>query len=207
VKPAPEASPDEIVTIRIELVGSDPLIWRQVEAPTALTLKGLHDVVQAAMGWDDQHLWELRIGKQAYGRRSPGDDWREPPLIDAGKVRLIDVLKPKKTTIEYVYDFGDGWEHRLTVTDRRDGEPGVGYPRYVAGERAAPPEDCGGIPGFYAALDALADPEHPDHAEMAEWYDGYNPDSINELNLKLALGRITKRRRAGLASRRKPYTL
>lgn len=48
--------------------------------------------------------------------------------------------------LDYTYDFGDSWEHRLTVTDVRPGEPDTAYPRYVAGERAAPPEDCDGIP-------------------------------------------------------------
>lgn len=201
----PSDTTDEIVTIRIDLVDTDPPIWRQVEAPISITLKGLHDVIQAAMGWDDQHLWELRIGSQAYGRRVSGDDdWRDPPMIDADKVRLRDILKPQKTTLDYTYDFGDGWEHRLTITDRRHGEPSKDYPRYVAGERAAPPEDCGGIPGFYAALDARADPDHSEHAEAAEWLDDYDPDQVDQLLLKVALGRIAKRCRAESASRRKP---
>jgi hypothetical protein len=63
-------------------------------------------------------------------------------------VRLRDVLKPRKTIIDYIYDFGDGWEHRLTVTDVHAGQPGLSYPRYIGGERNGPPEDCGGIPGL-----------------------------------------------------------
>lgn len=73
-----ENSPEQIVTLRIDLVETDPLIWREVEVPTAITLKALHDVVQAAMGWFDQHLWELRQGPQRYGQRIPGDDWGGP---------------------------------------------------------------------------------------------------------------------------------
>jgi hypothetical protein len=89
----------------------------------------------------------------------------------AGKVRLRDVLKPGKTVIDYTYDFGDNWEHRLTVNDVRAGEPGVSYPRYIGGERNGPPEDCGGIPGFYEWLEAIADPTHEGHAEAKEWAD------------------------------------
>src|SRR5262249_13689790 len=60
------------------------------------------------------------------------EDWGNEPRIPAGKVRLRDVLRSRKTVIDYIYDFGDGWEHRLTVTDVRAGEPGVSYPRYIA---------------------------------------------------------------------------
>ena len=171
---------NEIATVRIELRYSDPLIWREVEAPTSVTLKVLHDVIQAVMGWFDQHLWEFTIARQRYGLPM-GGDWGTAPRVDAAKVRLCDVLKPRKTTIGYLYDFGDSWEHRLTVTGIRQGKPGVAYPRYVGGEWNAPPEDCGGLPGFYETLDAIADPEHPDHADAVEWFDEYDPKQIDEL--------------------------
>lgn len=107
--------------------------------------------------------------------------------------------KPPKTTIDYLYDFGDSWEHRLTVTGIRQAEPGIAYPRYIGGEWNAPPEDCGGIPGFYEALGAMADPEHPNHAETFEWFDGYDPKEIDEIAIKVALRRTANRRNAGAA--------
>ena len=194
---------DEIATVHIELVGSDPPIWRQAEVPTSIKLKGLHDVIQAAMGWFDYHLWEFTIGERRYGPPAEDGDWGADPPADAAKVRLREVLEPRKTVIEYMYDFGDGWEHRLTVTNIRAGELDVGYPRYVGGEHAAPPEDCGGLPGFYDKLDALADPKHPDHAEIAEWLEGYDPQNFDELPIKYALGRIAVRRRAARSRARK----
>jgi len=123
-------------------------------------------------------------------------DWGEEPRQEAGKVRLRDVLQPGKTVIDYLYDFGDAWEHRIVVSDIRAGDPAVSYPRYVGGERNAPPEDCGGIPGFYDKLDAAADPGHPDHDEVKEWLGGYDPNGINELRIRVGLGRIANRRRA-----------
>ena len=81
----------------------------------------------------------------------------------SGKVRLRDVLKSRKNVIDYLYDFGDSWGRRITVTNIRPAESGVSYPRYIAGEWNAPPEDYGGIPGFYAMLEAVADPNHPIH--------------------------------------------
>ena len=116
-------SVNEIATVRIELRHTDPLIWRQVEVPTSITLTVLHDIIQAVMGWFDYHLWEFTIGKQKYGLPMD-EDWGSRQRLMAGKVRLRGVLQPRKTVIDYTYDFGDQWEHRLTVTDVRAGEPG-----------------------------------------------------------------------------------
>jgi hypothetical protein len=204
-KPSAPDSFNEIATIRIELRGTDPMIWRQVEAPTSVTLKVLHDIVQAVMGWFDYHLWEFTIDKRRYGLPMD-EDWGTVPRIEATKVRLRDVLKPRKTIIDYLYDFGDSWEHRLTVTNVRQGEPGISYPRYVGGEWNAPPEDCGGIPGFYETLDAISEPYHPNHAEAKEWFDEYDPKIIDELPIKYALSRIANQRNAAKARLAKKQT-
>jgi hypothetical protein len=190
----------EIATVRIELVGTDPVIWRQVEAPTSITLKVLHDIIQATMGWFDYHLWEFTVGKQRYGLPMDEDLGTEQRKR-AATVRLRDVLTATTTVLDYMYDFGDSWEHRITVTDVRPGDPDVSYPRYVGGEHAGPPEDCGGVLGFYEMLQARADPDHPDHAEAREWLDDYDgdPDIIEELPIKYALGRIASRRNAAKA--------
>src|ERR1700693_2671644 len=189
---------NEIATVRIELRDSNPVIWRQVEVPTSIPLKVLHNVFQAAMGWFDYHLWEFTIGERRYGLPMD-EDWGTEPRIDAAKARLREVLRPRRTTIDYLYDFGDSWEHRLTVTHIRAGDPDLSYPRYIAGEHNAPPEDCGGIPGFYQMLDAAADPNHPDHAEAKEWLDDYVLDTFDELPIKYALGRIANQRNAAKA--------
>ena len=194
-KPPATDSFNEIATVRIELRDTDPLIWREVELPTSVTLTVLHDIIQAVMGWFDYHLWEFTIAKQRYGLPMD-EDWGTAPRVEAAKVRLRDVLKPRKTTIDYLYDFGDSWEHRLTVTGIRHGESGVAYPRYIGGEWNAPPEDCGGIPGFYETLDAIADPDHPNHGDAVEWFDEYDPKFIDELPIKYALSRIANRRNA-----------
>lgn len=188
-------SVNQICTVKIELLDTDPLIWREVEVPTSITLKVLHDIVQITMGWLDQHLWEFRIEGRTYGL-SRDEDWGAAPRTEAIKVRLRDILKLRRTTIEYLYDFGDSWRHRITVTDIRPGQPRVSYPNYVGGEWDCPPENCGGIPGYYNMLDALADPDHPDHAEIAEYLEDWDPKEIDELPLKIALGRIANRRNA-----------
>ncbi|PZW37678.1 pRiA4b ORF-3-like protein [Humitalea rosea] len=196
-------SVNEICTLRIELQGSDPPIWRQVEVPTSITLKVLHDVLQAAMGWFDQHLWEFTIGKRRFGLPMD-EDWGTEPRLMAAKVRLREVLTPRRTNMTYVYDFGDDWEHRLILTNIRQGEAGVGYPCYVGGEGNAPPEDCGGIPGFYDKLDIAADPSHPEYDEIKAWLDDYDPKVIDETQVRISLGRIAKRRNAARTRATKP---
>ena len=184
---------DQVATIRIELMDTDPPIWREVEVPTSISLKTLHTVIQAVFRWENYHLWEFSLGKRRYGPPSD-DDWREEPLVDAAKIRLADLIGPRKTTIGYLYDFDDSWEHRLIVANVRAADPLLAYPRYIGGEHNGPPEDCGGIPGFYDKLDALADPDHPDHAEIKEWMGDYDPETIDEASIKRALARFAPRR-------------
>jgi hypothetical protein len=196
---------NQIATVRIELKNSDPLIWRQVVIPTSVTLKTLHDVIQAAMGWFDYHLWEFTIAERRYGLPMD-EDWGAEPRADASKIRLRDLLKQPHTVIDYIYDFGDNWEHRLTITDVRAGDANLSYPRYIGGEQNCPPEHCGGLSGFYETLDAATDPEQPDHAEAKLWFDDYDPNEIDELPIKFALSRIANQRNAAKARLAKTNT-
>lgn len=185
----------EIATLRIELKNAEPPIWRVVEVPTSITLKVLHDIVQVTMGWFDYHLWEMVIDGRTYGLPMD-EDWGTARRKVADRVRLRDVLAPGTTRIDYTYDFGDNWEHSLIVSDVRAGDPAIPYPRFIAGERDCPPEDCGGIPGFYEMLEARDDPRHPDHAEISEWLDEYDPEVLDTFPIQVALNRIAARRNA-----------
>jgi hypothetical protein len=124
------------------------------------------------------------------------EDWGTASRKPASRTRLRDVLQPVTTRIDYTYDFGDNWEHTLIVSDVRAGKAGTLYPRYIAGERGCPPEDCEGISGFYEKLEARADSDHPDHDEIREWLDGYDPDEFDVFPIEVALGRIAARRNA-----------
>lgn len=186
---------NQICTIRIELLGTDPVIWREVEAPTSITLTVLHDIIQITMGWYDSHLWEFIIDKRTFGMKMD-EEWGETSNAQASKTRLRDVLGPRSTRIDYMYDFGDSWMHRLTVTRIRQGLPELRYPRYVGGEWNGPPEDCGGIPGFYDTREILTNPDHPDHEDMREHYGDWDPAKIDERRIAIVFAEIDQRRDA-----------
>lgn len=188
---------ERIVRLRIELADISPRIWRRVEVPLDLTLKHLHDVIQAAMGWQDYHLYAFHVGDTTYGEptTSAFDDFR---VQSARQARLRALLERGVERFTYLYDFGDDWEHRITVEAVEEGAPGVAYPRFVDGARRGPPEDVGGPPGYAEFLRAATNPRHRRHKEVIAWYGGaYDPDDIGDFAVRLRIGRIAKRRRAG----------
>ena len=200
------ASFNEIVTIRIEFEDIKPLIWRMIEAPTSMTLQALHETIQHLMDWHNCHLWEFSDRKYLYCPSTDQMDEGDKPCRKAEWARLRDICKGKKTVLRYVYDFGDDWRMRVIITDIRQGDADTDYPRYLGGERAAPPEDCGGVPGFYELLEAYHDPKHPDHEEIREWLGEYGPDSFDVLPIKYGLSRVARRRNSARKRLRRPAT-
>jgi hypothetical protein len=195
--------PEEIVRLRISLDGIEPEIWRRAEVPSALTLKAVHDVIQAVMAWEDYHLFEFRIDEKRYG--IPDPDWDIGlETANAKNIKLKAVVDRGIDTFFYTYDFGDSWDHIIEIEDVFDAEPNLSYPRFIDGERRAPPEDVGGIPGFFDFLDVMEKGKGPRYREVVEWYGKpFDPNEFDLLPIRLRLGTIIKRRRAGKASYQK----
>jgi hypothetical protein len=147
----------------------------------------LHNILQTAMGWENCHLHEFKIGRESYGSADEGDDLFAIGMKKDKGIRLKDALPPVSRTFEYIYDFGDDWVHEITV--EKFFPPEIGSPRVLclAGERACPPEDCGGIYGYYKYLEILKDPGHPDHEEVKEWMGRHDPArfDLERVNAKL----------------------
>ena len=179
----------KILEIKIELREVRPAVLRRVQVPGELTLAGLHEVVQVAMGWTDSHLHEFDVDGARYGQGDP--DWGFDEVRDEARAALFRLVGPGDR-MGYLYDFGDGWAHRLTVEKVLAPEPGVRYPRCVSGRRACPPEDVGGPWGYDGFLAALADPGHPEHERYREWMGGtfdpaaFDLDAVNEALAELA---------------------
>jgi len=189
---------EEIYQIKVTLLGTKPPIWRRLLVPADLTLAQLHNALQSAMGWDDEHMHEFRVGQRRFGRPEPVDPFMRMPRVESERTaRLSAVLGRAGAKIIYTYDFGDSWEHSIVLEKQLPADPNTTYPVCMDGQLACPPEDCGGIPGFYDLLDALDDPSHERHEELSDWIgEDFDPQafSLDLVNRKLA----PKRRRANL---------
>jgi Plasmid pRiA4b ORF-3-like protein len=181
--------PQEIYQIKITLLGTTPPIWRRLLVPAGMTLEQLHDVLQVAMGWEDCHMHDFQIGQKRFGKPDPNDRLMGLPATGNERtVRMFSVLGKVGAKAVYTYDFGDGWEHSIAVEKVLAPEPGLAYPVCTAGKLHGPPEDCGGILGYYNLLEAIRDPDHEEHEEMLEWIgEGFDPDafSVDEVNRRL----------------------
>jgi len=164
LRPARGGGVPAVHRVKISLRGARPPIWRRLEVPSGITLLRLHQAIQAAFGWEDDHLWVFETPAGDYGKAG-----RDLGHRSAAGAKLSGVAALPGDRIRYIYDFGDDWEHDITVEDVLPAEPGVAYPRCTAGRRACPPEDCGGIWGYQDLLEILADPRHAGHAALLEW--------------------------------------
>ncbi len=159
-----------LLQLRIELDGVRPSVWRVIQVPESIHMDRLHRVIQIAMGWEDCHLHEFVIGNVRYGTPDPAFD--DPGSVTAEKgVPLAKALGGERRFL-YTYDFGDGWEHTLTVEERGVASDAPAEVRCLSGENACPPEDVGGHPGYEDFLRAIADPGHDQHQDMLDWCRG-----------------------------------
>jgi hypothetical protein len=189
---------DAVVRLKIVLEHTEPAIWRRIEALAGTTLKDLHNVIQAAMGWQNAHLFLFHVGRQTVGgpglTNLKGRDGERG--VAAGRVCLDDLAARNIKRFQYVYDMGDSWEHDLRIEKVLPADPAVTYPRFIEGAGRCPPEDIGGFPGFYGFLDALEDPENPEHEYLLEWHGGpFDPDALDEDQIRKRLARIADRQK------------
>lgn len=155
--------------LKIHLLDIEPKIWRRFVVPASITLDRLHDVLQIIMGWTDSHLHEFTIGNKRY---TEYPEYKDDGL-ECGRYRLVDLIKQKGRTFRYLYDFGDSWEHELVIEDSRYFDPELGTElTCLEGERACPPEDVGGVHGYFEFYNALKDPNHEEHQSYMEWSGG-----------------------------------
>ena len=172
--------PTSVHQLKVTLRDIQPPIWRRIVVPSDFTLAELHDVLQAVMGWHHSHLHDFRVGKVTYG---------DPDLLqdladrDEREARLGEIApKPGKRFL-YTYDFGDNWELDILVEAVGPPEPRTRYPSCLAGERAGPPDDSGGVWRYAYLVEAMADPDSPDREELEEfleWLDEpFDPEAFD----------------------------
>ncbi|RLF60074.1 MAG: plasmid pRiA4b ORF-3 family protein [Thermoplasmata archaeon] len=163
----------EIYQFKILLNRSKPPIWRRIQVPETYTFWDLHVAIQDSFGWDDYHLHEFEIVSPKLDRivniGLPDDEFGEEILTEQ-KEKIRDYFSMDNNSSRYTYDFGDNWEHIITlekILPRKNEET---YPICIKGRRACPPEDCGGMWGYEEFIEAMLDPKHEKHKELMEWY-------------------------------------
>jgi hypothetical protein len=159
-----------IYQLKISLKGAKPPIWRRLLIADSVSLPKLHQAIQIAMGWTDSHLHQFVVGGICYGMPDP--DWGDMETLDETRYKLNQIMRAEKDSIIYEYDFGDGWEHKITLEKILPFDQKTRLPQCVKGKGACPPEDVGGIWGYYDFLEAIADPSHPEHEDFKEWVGG-----------------------------------
>ncbi|MEK6677046.1 MAG: plasmid pRiA4b ORF-3 family protein [Planctomycetota bacterium] len=176
---------DQVYQLKITLQEIDPPVWRRLLVPSHVTLGELNFILQAAMGWTNSHLHQFTIDEVDYSDPQFELDDAE----DEFAVTLAEVATSEGMRFQMLYDFGDSWEHEITVEKILPSESGKRYPVCVAGKRACPPDDCGGICGYEDFLEAIRDPKHEEHDSMLEWIGGaFDPEAfdVEKLNKRLA---------------------
>ena len=167
-----------------------PRIWRRFHITVDATFLDLHRAIQDSFGWEQAHLWEFhtsgRSRKVLAGVPSDsplGSDTEETP--DAADVKLMRYFGPA-TQCTYWYDFGDDWLHTVKLRQRVGSDERF-FRRLLAGRRACPPEDCGGVSGYarlVSFLETGADPWGDDDAELAAWTGDWKPAAFSLADAK-----------------------
>jgi len=169
---------DLVYQFKITLRDIKPAIWRRIQVPDC-TLDQFHEFIQSAFGWNNYHLHEFEIDGVRYGE--PSDDDFGEDAEDETEVDLSQLLpkSAKRARWHYTYDFGDGWRHEVVFEKFPPHDPKAKYPLCLEGERACPPEDCGGPWGYADFVDAVADPKHERHEELLEWSGPFDPEAFD----------------------------
>ncbi len=186
-------SSEVIVQIKVKLLGvSKPPVWRRLQLPATTRLDRLHEMIVAAFGWQDYHMHVFASGRDEFGLPDP-----ELGFIDERHVSLGELIGGVGDRLRYTYDFGDDWQHEITVEELLDADPETHHPILVAAKGACPPEDCGGAWGYAELKEILADPSHEQHQEMLDWLDLDNASEFDpgadQIGKELALNSLSSR--------------
>jgi hypothetical protein len=220
---AKSVPPAKLYQLKVTLHGSKPPIWRRLVVSGDLRLDQLHEVIQVAMPWTNSHLhWFIAKSKtpkptrEEVDRRILSGKPVDPAWVsglrylshpafemedteDESKVRLDELAPERRAKFVYEYDMGDSWQHEVRVEKITDPDAGTACrPHCTDGQFACPPDDCGGIWGYYRMLDVLADEEHEEHEDMLDWLgEGFDPEyfDVDEVNRYLGKLKVGRRRR------------
>lgn len=184
-----DASTCFVLYIQLEPLQLNPPVWRRIVVNGDTTLRRLHHFIQAAMGWHSSHLYEFDLNEKRYGL--PDREFPDPRVLDDRKFKLKRLLKVGDR-LRYTYDFGDSWQHVIAVEAQAPDEGSGSWCMVMDGERACPPEDCGGVGTYQHILEVLKqDPNGEEARHFREWVGpNFNPDVFDPRAASAATQRI-----------------
>lgn len=175
--------------LKITLKWTNPEIWRRIIVPSRTKLDTLHDIIQSAMGWYSCHLHQFIAGKRPnlvyYGS---SEFIQAGEMKDESLVSLVDLAPKARAKFHYEYDFGDSWIHEVVTEKILPPDSSITHPVCLDGANACPPEDCGGVGGFYRMLEVLQDPNHAQYDHYSDWIgEEWKPEvfDLNRVNASL----------------------
>jgi len=178
-----------VYQFKITLQESDPPIRRRIQVPEMYTFWDLHVAIQDSMGWNDSHLHHFEIrgkGKRKAAKIGIPDFDRTGDLEEVypgWEIPVFVYFNELGIKAKYEYDYGDGWMHTVQLEGYLYKEKETKYPICIAGERACPPEDCGGVSGYYNVLKTISDIANEDYEDMKIWTgQGWLYDDISNLD-------------------------
>ena len=191
--------PLSVYYLRVILENSKPVIWRDILVPSDLSLEALHYVIQTVMGWENSHAHQFIAEKVIYSNdteRNNVDD--EYGLLDTEelekqncnekKYTVGNLLTKEGASIVYEYDLGDSWTHQVELRKILPVDANVRQPRCIKGEKACPPEDCGGIWGYTDMLESL---QNTEDTHILTWFgENFNPTDFDIEAINKTLRRL-----------------
>jgi hypothetical protein len=188
--------PPRAYQLKVTLMETDPPVWRRLIVPGDTTLARLDRIIQAAMGWANSHLHTFTVGGVLYAEPSP--EW-EVDVRDERRVRLADIAREEGEAFVYEYDLGDSWRHQVLVEEVIVETGEAHGPRCLGGERACPPEDSGGVGGYYDMLATLRDPDDDEYEGTRTWVESmtggpFDPEAFDRKAANRAIEALRRRR-------------
>lgn len=185
--------------LHIVIDGSSPPIERTLSVPASILLSDLHRCIQTAFGWQNRHLHQFAISDTFRGQRifTDAESALELDAEDASRIELAAIAGRVGAKVGYEYDFGDAWDHLITIIGDDPVPPA--HLACVAGHMRGPVEDSGGVHGYGNLIKAL-NGNQEDSADAIEWFEsvtgepaaGFDPAGIDLQNINRDLRKLSR---------------
>jgi len=181
---------EKIFQLHLRVTGCRPAIWRRLVVRESMWLSRLHDAIQVAFDWYDYQTHLFAFGDLRFGNPGKRD---ELVVEDDRDVTLAELGLEQHAHFTYRYDFDEGWQVEIANEHQSVFKRGQAYPRCIGGERAGPPEDCGGVEAHQDMLACIKEPDTDLGREWLEWLGpGYDPAACDLAKINQALRKLAK---------------